>query len=1609
MPQHQPITKASGTKGFARLRHGLLAVAAGVLAWGALAAGAQAQQPIIAKGNAIITGFSGTVAAKDATETADPIDNLFIDLNGASMRLQDISAGGQPPQGQLIASPTTFQAKAGDVGQVFGIAMDDGRGPEGNLSATPDIYLSASSAFGLQIVQKDGSGKLSRMRTGNPGAQWMPGQWGDATKGGTPGSIWKVNGTTGAITIFANVELAGQPNSGPGLGNLTFHAKSRQMFVSDLSTGMIHRLDMRGTDLGYFDHGVQGRAAAGLAPVPDDAGNRLDISNPLFNSDDAASWHFAQKGRMVWGVRANGDRLYYSVAEGPQVWSISIGEDGSFGNDPRLEIDVTGTPNNNAISDIAFDGQGYIYLAQRGAARGDYAYKVFAEGKKSALLRYRQDPVSLKWLAAPEEYAVGFPPEHRNTNGGVALGYAYDDQGRILPGSCGRMVWTTGEMLRLGAGVPGPEVVHGLQGMDRALVRPANVPPNRTYFTDYDGTYNDADVQGHMGNVKIWQPCEQAAFVPKPGVPSYYVPSPPGTFNLTLTKYADPTDCVAGGQGWLCSYRVFVENTGSTIYYGAVRVADVLPAQPAGAIMTFAPQPTWFCSQVGPSAHECINPQVLLYPGQYTELDVIVDTPRAYLDCYLENYAEILWPQGYGDANPRDDFDAASARIPTSLCAPSKDKKTNLKIRKLGERHCTLDGKGINPGWDCGFAVIVTNMGPAVYSDRIEFNDTIPAGASASFVSADPWTCAGGPPNYLCKLPPTTLTPGQSTVVYAKVRVPLSYPRQGKCQVTNRVHITYAPGGSDENTNPGDDDASADVTVPDGECVGQKTNLRIDKVPYDACQRSALNGVAGQACPFFVLVTNTGPGNYSGPIQVDDVFGPSVTFSVGGSAVSGTPPWTCTNSTVIGSCQDPSAVLTPGDSSGFLAIGFTPDSVIANGQCTMTNTATIVTATPGTLHNSTIGDDTATATQTFTDPRCSKTPIQPVVQPQILPGKPSHVMIEKTCKPGSAGLACRITITNDGGAPLQDPISFADQGSWTDNGQPLQIASASPSSPAILCSGLPSNLVCNLPGSALPPGASLSVDVVIGGGTGSTTYRNCATLVQPNRKPIAVIGTPSCAEGGMGSPISVKKTAPAACAYGKDCAFQITLTNDGDQSYSGTLMVGDVLKLGGVASNGAAITSISPPLNCATQPSALPFTCKVAASLAGHEAHTHTIVVHMPAAPANGGAADGLNCFVAVDALGASAGNGAAAIGGPGTGPGYSCVGFKMEQPDTCPGQLKRTGTQCKCPDGTRQGANYTCKGGTDIPLPPLPPAKKYCQAPLVGTYPDCACPEGRPVYKGGQCVPKTPVVQCDLPRVLYKNECVCPASRPNFKSGQCLPDVPVVRCEAPRQLYHNECVCPASRPNFKNGQCLPDQVKRCIAPEVGNYPDCYLPKCKNGMIGQYPDCRPATAPDCRAPYLGKVGSCYCPKGMFDTGKTCIDIVIPKCPPGTVGVFSACKPKGPAPGQCQPGEYKVDGVHCCPRGYGWDGKCYPPSNGGNTKPGKLIPDIIQKLIIPNLKIQKPQAPQQPNCRRGMYWNGQACVYSDATQPGTLNSPILKKQLNPNLQIFKQLVPQLQIN
>ena len=180
---------------------------------------AAAQQQPLSPGEAVATRFSGTASVPGPNNAPFTV----IDPGAPVASIIDLRTPGRPPQGQQwFDKPQRNVAFAAQVGQVFGVAIDNAN--------PPSIYLSATSAFGLHRMP------------GN--TQWMPGMWG---VGGGPGTVYILDARAGyQPRPFAEIRLNARPNTGAGLGNIAFDRWNRQLFVSDLETGMILQHPRRG-------------------------------------------------------------------------------------------------------------------------------------------------------------------------------------------------------------------------------------------------------------------------------------------------------------------------------------------------------------------------------------------------------------------------------------------------------------------------------------------------------------------------------------------------------------------------------------------------------------------------------------------------------------------------------------------------------------------------------------------------------------------------------------------------------------------------------------------------------------------------------------------------------------------------------------------------------------------------------------------------------------------------------------------------------------------------------------------------------------------------------------------------------------------------------------------------------------------------------------------------------------------------------------------------------------------------------------------------------------------------------------------------------------------
>jgi hypothetical protein len=471
---------------------------------------AVAQQGPLQPGEAVVTRFSGTGAVEVPGGVA-----TVINPDGVSASIVDLRSPGRPPQGDhWINEPQRPLATASQVGQVFGVAIDN--------EGAPSIYLSATSAFGLHRSADN--------------AQWLDGLWGT---GGGPGTIYKLDAQAGYLPRpFANVTLNGRPNTGAALGNLAYDRWNRQLFVSDLETGMIHRIRASdGTDLGHYDHGVQGRAnfldaesnqQRRLAPIPFDTRSQARIADCPSGQFQYSPecWNLAPNGRRVWGlgvgrVAAGGEiRLYYSVASAPDlgesaswsalpedekrnsVWSIRIGPGGSFDTSSvRREFtlpdfffgpqDVARAGLSRPVSDISFPvctDRPVMLVAERGGIRNlglDNEYP-FATPHESRALRYElhQDgvwrPVGRYDVGSYNRLAEGAPYLFANCAGGIAYGYGYNPSWTVDQRQADQFVWMSADALCSPKGLcrapstggtpteGDPSEVHGIQGLNES-------------------------------------------------------------------------------------------------------------------------------------------------------------------------------------------------------------------------------------------------------------------------------------------------------------------------------------------------------------------------------------------------------------------------------------------------------------------------------------------------------------------------------------------------------------------------------------------------------------------------------------------------------------------------------------------------------------------------------------------------------------------------------------------------------------------------------------------------------------------------------------------------------------------------------------------------------------------------------------------------------------------------------------------------------------------------------------------------------------------------------------------------------------------------------------
>lgn len=844
----------------------------------------------IEPGEAYVTRFSGTKTEGEAK---------VIDPSGIVGSIIDVRGPGQAPQGHhWLNEKQRLPVTAADVGQVFGIAFDD--------ADPPNIYLSATSAFGLHR-SVDGSA-------------WMAGQWG---AGGGPGTIWKLDAANAyKPVVFAQVALDGRQNSGASLGSIAYDRKNRQLLVSDLETGMIHRLKIEdGSELGRYDHGTEGRASfidaatgakqslPAAAFDPASTAKITDCPEGAFTSTPSC-WNYADFRRRVWGLGLRKDdkgeqRLFYAVwssqgfgkpdfAEAAadekrnSVWSIAIGEGGDFDRAsvrreyflPDFFLDaeeIKRAGASNPVSDIEFPectADPIMLAAERGGVRnlGLTAESPFAFPHEARVLRFELDPKGV-WQPIGR-YDVGYydrksekPPHIRaNASGGADFGFGYTPEWTIDASKRNDWVWLSGDFL---------------------------CSPEAPCFNPDTGKREDgSEVHGIQGTPQSAfdevAPAQAAQPYPATGEP--YPPKGP------QQSWMIDEDQNVGPDGTVLMAELARKNATEM---GDVEIYEPCDDEPGAAGLPPVEEPP-----------------------------VIEGPPDA---------------------------------LPPPILEPPLAEGPDLEKRKDGPAQC-LEG-GI-----CTFTITITNLGPGIWSGPLMELDTLPPGARLIGYAPQPeWRCNQGVGTRFvdCYHDFVTLLPGQLVPLIVDVLLPVGLVGRVENCIEDTFLLSNDPldpavilaieralNGFGYPVGPIDGvldiatqnaiailqaDSGLPVTgVPDAVIIeslfpggirGGDINLANDRdchivditplpppppaAPPDIearkLQRTTECRPDGQ-CIFELLFINRGPGPWTGRPELLDTLPPGATLE------AFSPPWLCAQAGVQVTCRHPLVLtLAPGD------------------------------------------------------------------------------------------------------------------------------------------------------------------------------------------------------------------------------------------------------------------------------------------------------------------------------------------------------------------------------------------------------------------------------------------------------------------------------------------------------------------------------------------------------------------------------------------------------------------------------------------------------------------------------------------------------------------------
>lgn len=379
-----------------------------------------------------------------------------------------------------MPNPTNNPADAWNstnVGMVFGLELDN--------DPNPNIYVTSTSLF---------------------------------FNGAPNGNIMKLNGTNGAVSLFATL-----PNTAQGLGNIAFEPGNRQFYVTNHEDGKIYRLSFAGAIIDSYDPFAADDNLPGYAPL----------------------------GERLWAVQINPNdgRLYFGrwtedagrPGSPNQVWSIALNANGSFNGPETLEVTLPPMGNcatTQPVADLAFSESGNMLVGTRGMGSDNGSAP-----HTSLDLQYSGG--HLAWALA-NQYDVGLYVSgcgRTNSVGGVDYTDCVEDDA-CNPGDLAIFM---ADALDLNSPGPNPNNIYGLQ------ITPVGTGSlMNSYYVDLDNETTQQDKTG-LGDVDVVRTC----VVPPLGTGACCLDATGQCVNAI-----SQSDCLAqggryGGDGSTCATVVF--------------------------------------------------------------------------------------------------------------------------------------------------------------------------------------------------------------------------------------------------------------------------------------------------------------------------------------------------------------------------------------------------------------------------------------------------------------------------------------------------------------------------------------------------------------------------------------------------------------------------------------------------------------------------------------------------------------------------------------------------------------------------------------------------------------------------------------------------------------------------------------------------------------------------------------------------------------------------------------------------------------------------------------------------------------------------------------------